>query len=344
MVAVRGAACLLLLSLAVAAAGCEHRGTGPTAPEGTAWEGDLSLYRSSASRDFKAFAIDPYSGQSGWAWGYRHPDDAIARALRNCRSKAGLGCRLYMVGPTNVEGMAPESLERVARVYYERMVANRERLPLDQRALTNAQIEAAFSPSIAAVVTDHAGQKAAAAIGSDGRISVMLDRDPVVGRRADRGTWWAENDRMCHRFAHWYNGKTHCMRLAWDRNVLKGYSDDGVLVATIEPRLTDDRPAAPATAASQGPDGRWRGVATTTNKSGGWVCTQRFGLEFTISGGDVSGSFDGEIDAEGRLSASDEGYQRNAIYDGRIVGGVAEGKWRVVGACSGSWRARKVAQ
>ncbi len=112
-----------------------------------------------------------------------------------------------------------------------------------------------------------------------------------------------------------------------------------LLTAVLAAQLSFGTAAqAPAQAAAS----RWIGTAHTTQVFGGWSCATSFRLDFTILGDKVSGSFRGRVDEENNIEAKDEGYQRTGIYRGKISGANAQGTWRVLGACSGSWSARRV--
>ena len=333
---------LSVLASVVLLASCAQQGKVGRLPGESAYEGELSFYRSSASRDFKAFAIDRHSEQIGWAWGSRHPRDAIQRALRSCRSQAGRSCRLHMVGPTLVQGMSEEAIDKVVESYYTRATAQTDKLTSDMTPLTAAEIEQLFSSRFVGFVTDFTGQTGMAAISPGGRLAVALDRQPLLGQQNDSGSWWTEDGKFCHRFRTWYDGQTNCARLVKDGVAFKAFDDQGVMVSKLVKASFDEAPEAQEAKQKRGIEGQWRGVATTTRKSGGWVCTPRYGVYLTISGRSVSGTFEGEVAADGTITGSDDGYQRSRLYDGRIKGTVAEGTWRVTGACSGSWHAELI--
>ena len=62
--------------------------------------------------DFKAFAVDPRSGDFGRSWGHTEPTTAIYRALAECRTRSQ-NCILWAVGNTVVARMTPEQVEAV---------------------------------------------------------------------------------------------------------------------------------------------------------------------------------------------------------------------------------------
>lgn len=97
-----------------------------------------------------------------------------------------------------------------------------------------------------------------------------------------------------------------------------------------------------ALAASGDYDGVWQGVGQVTRSAGGWHCESPFGVRFTISGNRVSGRISGEVSDDGVISARADSYQRSSVYQGTIEGDTAQGEWRVIGACAGTWSAKRV--
>jgi len=49
----------------------------------------------------------------------------------------------------------------------------------------------------------------------------------ALGAPADRGRWWVDADRLCHRWTVWFDRETQCLRLRQDGTRLSWVRDDG---------------------------------------------------------------------------------------------------------------------
>lgn len=105
-------------------------------------------------------------------------------------------------------------------------------------ALTGAAIRETFSGStihldtpLAATVPIHyldSGQ----VTGEAGNLSWVL------GAATDKGRWWVERDRLCHRWSVWFEAQNQCLRLSIERDRLFWVRDDGKTgTATMVSRL-----------------------------------------------------------------------------------------------------------
>ena len=63
----------------------------------------------------KAFASNRVTGQYGWSRGYRRPERAVARALKECGQAPP--CKLYAIGNVVVAGMRREEIEAAIAFY-----------------------------------------------------------------------------------------------------------------------------------------------------------------------------------------------------------------------------------
>ena len=116
-------------------------------------------------------------------------------------------------------------------------------------------------------------------------------------------------------------------------------SAGGAVVLMLVLGFDSDRSAL---AASGDYDGVWQGIGQVTRSAGGWHCESPFGVRLTISGNRVSGRISGEVSDDGVISARADSYQRSSVYQGTIEGNTAQGEWRVIGACAGTWSAKRV--
>lgn len=72
-------------------------------------------YSESTKPDFKAFALDPISGYSGWSYAFWDSKSAINRALFECRKRSGRDCKIYALGRRVVFEFTPEELDAAIR-------------------------------------------------------------------------------------------------------------------------------------------------------------------------------------------------------------------------------------
>tara|TARA_R110002072_G_scaffold35177_9_gene104387 strand:+ start:786 stop:1400 length:615 start_codon:yes stop_codon:yes gene_type:complete len=72
-------------------------------------------YIVSTKPEFKAFAIDPINGYSGWSYAFWDSKSAINRALLECKNRSGRDCKIYALGSRVVFDFNAEELEAAIR-------------------------------------------------------------------------------------------------------------------------------------------------------------------------------------------------------------------------------------
>ena len=101
------------------------------------------------------------------------------------------------------------------------------------------------------------GTKLPLSFGADGRVTGTAG--PILaaylGASTDRGRWWVENNKLCHKWLKWFDTDTSCMQIWQEGNRVRWYGDDGRSgTATI---VTDTvvaaAPALPTPSALGGP-------------------------------------------------------------------------------------------
>jgi len=115
-----------------------------------------------------------------------------------------------------------------------------EPVPLDGQALT-AMISGAsirLDTPLGTTIPVHYGDNGHV-WGEAGSVAFAL------GAPADRGRWWVDANRLCHRWTVWFERETQCLRLRQDGTRLLWVRDDGKTgTATLVPR-PPSQPAEP---------------------------------------------------------------------------------------------------
>ncbi len=80
-------------------------------------------YKSQSYPDFKAFAYDRKNKNWGIGYGYRNPEQAMARALRGCGNLSD-ECEIYALGNTVVIQMSKEQSASAKEAYIAGILGN----------------------------------------------------------------------------------------------------------------------------------------------------------------------------------------------------------------------------
>lgn len=73
-----------------------------------------------------------------------------------------------------------------------------------------------------------------------------------LGSAKDRGRWWVENDKLCHKWFRWFDAEKQCLKLARDGDAIHWLRDDGTTGTAkikVQPRTEIAEAAQPAPAA-----------------------------------------------------------------------------------------------
>lgn len=197
-------------------------------------EAEFANYRTQDVPHFKAFAFQPGTERYGRAWGYRHPEHAVARALWQCE-RTGADCHLYAMGERIVIGMDYEERSNAIREYYESIVSMREHLMPESNTLTAKEISDLFSGMVADV-TGFTGRKSIAESAADGTLTVQVLDPSVPGRKRDRGRWWTEGDMFCRQYDHWFDHRPECQWIVKNGDTFKVFNTAGSMVSSFRIR------------------------------------------------------------------------------------------------------------
>jgi hypothetical protein len=129
------------------------------------------------SSRYKAFAVEPESGEWGQSQGLSSPGQAVEQAVKACRRRGAVGCRAYAVGDIAVLGLA-DGQTGVALILYQ-----------VQPDATNGDLANLTSPDggAAAATLRRRVLHTAAEMNETGALAAMLDLGVAVDAASDVG-------------------------------------------------------------------------------------------------------------------------------------------------------------
>jgi hypothetical protein len=188
---------------------------------------------------FKAFVVQVNGTSWGRSWGYNKPEEAIERAMEECRRRAS-DCQLYAVGQREVSGLSEEELSMVLRDYYQDNSQLADLTDIKRRALNSAQIRRLISGRKGEGVLSRSGSRGTIEFMASGRLVVRVVKSDTRSHRKDEGEWWTDADRFCRRFEKFFSGLSECFYVVEEQGGILYYDENGALVGRIG--FPDEKP------------------------------------------------------------------------------------------------------
>lgn len=99
--------------------------------------------------------------------------------------------------------------------------------PAQARELTGPQIATLVAGATIEIETP-TGTKIPVRYTQEGKVEGdARDLGWYLGSATDRGKWWVDGDRLCHKWVRWFNSEPQCMRLTREGRAIRWLSQDG---------------------------------------------------------------------------------------------------------------------